>query len=44
MTPPDKDGYQAPQGTMALLLVYLVLIIAGWAGVYLTMLSRGVVR
>jgi hypothetical protein len=49
MTPPseprgDKGAYQAPQGTLALLLVYLVLIIAGWAGVYLITLSRGIVR
>ncbi len=51
MTPPsaprtkeEKDTYRTPQGTLALLLVYLVLIVAGWIGVYLTMLSRGVVR
>jgi Cytochrome c oxidase subunit IIa family len=50
MTPPstppraEKDPYQAPQGTLALLLVYLALIVVGWAGVYLTMLSRGIVR
>jgi cytochrome c oxidase subunit IIa family protein len=49
MTPPsaprtDKDTYHAPQGTLALLLVYLALIVAGWAGVYLLVLSRGAVR
>jgi Cytochrome c oxidase subunit IIa family len=50
MTPPsapprtEKDAYQAPQGTLALLLVYLALIVVGWIGVYLTMLSRGIVR
>jgi hypothetical protein len=40
----DKDAYHAPQGTLALLLVYLALIVAGWAGVYLLVLSRGAVR
>jgi hypothetical protein len=49
MTPPstpraDKDAYHAPQGTLALLGVYLALIIAGWIAVYLTMLSRGAVQ
>lgn len=46
MTPPsaprtEKDAYRAPQGTLALLLVYLALIVAGWLGVYLLVLSRG---
>ena len=41
---PPSDEYHAPQGTIALLFVYLVLIIAGWIGVYLTMLSRGAVQ
>jgi len=50
MTPPstppraDKDTYQAPQGTLALLSIYLALIIAGWVVVYFTMLSRGAVQ
>jgi hypothetical protein len=50
MTPPsapprtEKDAYKAPQGTLALLLVYLALIVVAWVGVYLTMLSRGIVR
>lgn len=50
MTPPsapprtENEAYRAPQGTLALLLVYLALIVAGWAGVYLIMLGRGVVR
>ena len=37
----SEDRYHAPQGTLALLLVYLALIIVCWAGVYLTMLGRG---
>jgi Cytochrome c oxidase subunit IIa family len=40
----DKDAYHAPQGTLALLYVYLALIIAGWIGVYLIALSRGAVQ
>jgi hypothetical protein len=36
-----EDRYHAPQGTLALLLVYLAVLIVCWAGVYLTMLSRG---
>jgi len=35
------DGYHAPQGTVALLLVYMLLIILSWGGIYLVMLSRG---
>jgi hypothetical protein len=31
-----------PQGTLALLLVYIVIVVALWMNVYLTMLSRGV--
>jgi hypothetical protein len=30
-----------PQGTIALLLVYLVIVIALWGNAYLTVLSRG---
>jgi Cytochrome c oxidase subunit IIa family len=49
MTPPtpprvEHDAYHAPQGTLALLGVYLALIIAGWLGVYLIMLARGAVQ
>jgi len=35
------DDYHAPQGTLALLFVYMVLIILSWGGIYLVMLSRG---
>jgi hypothetical protein len=30
-----------PQGTIALLMVYFLIIILLWANAYLTMLSRG---
>ena len=35
------DGYHAPQGTMALLFVYMLLIVLSWLSAYLIMLSRG---
>ena len=38
----DKDKYKAPQGTVALIVIYILLIIALWGSAYLTMLSRGV--
>jgi hypothetical protein len=33
-----------PQGTIALLLVYILIVIALWGSAYLTMLSRGVAQ
>lgn len=33
-----------PQGTIALLLVYLLIIIALWGSAYMTMLSRGLTQ
>ena len=38
------EGPKTPQGTIALLLVYLVIVIALWSSVYLTMISRGVTQ
>ena len=35
---------QTPMGTIALMLVFLVLIAALWGNVYLTVLSRGVTQ
>ncbi|NJN82428.1 MAG: cytochrome c oxidase subunit 2A [Caldilineaceae bacterium] len=32
---------EAPRGTIALLLLYFVIIILMWGNVYMTMLSRG---
>ncbi len=33
-----------PQGTIALMLVYVVIIVALWTNVYMTMISRGVTQ
>ena len=39
----EKDKkYKAPQGTIALVVLYILLIIALWGSAYLTMLARGV--
>lgn len=39
----DNDKkYKAPQGTIALVILYIILIIALWGSAYLTMLARGV--
>lgn len=37
-----KKDYKAPQGTIALMVIFLLLIIALWGSAFLTMLSRGV--
>ena len=37
-------GPDTPQGTIALLAVYVLIIIALWTSVYLTMLSRGIAQ
>ncbi|GJM42256.1 MAG: hypothetical protein DHS20C20_25380 [Ardenticatenaceae bacterium] len=36
----DKK-YKTPHGTIALVILYVVLIIALWGSAYLTMLARG---
>lgn len=36
-----KDKYKVPQGTIAIIIIYILLIIALWGSAYLTMLSRG---
>ncbi len=38
----DKKKYKAPQGTMAIMIIFIILIIALWGSAYLTLLSRGV--
>jgi hypothetical protein len=38
----DTQGPNTPQGTIALLLLYLVIVVGLWGSVFLTMLSRGV--
>ncbi len=35
---------QTPQGTIALMILYVLLVIALWGSAYLTMLSRGVTQ
>jgi hypothetical protein len=37
-------GPDTPQGTIALMLVYIVILIALWSNVYFTMISRGVTQ
>lgn len=37
----DKDKYKTPQGTIALMVIFIILIIALWGSAYLTLLSRG---
>lgn len=37
-------GPDTPQGTIALMAVYIVIVVALWSNVYFTMLSRGVTQ
>lgn len=37
----DEKKYKTPQGTIAIIVIYILLIIALWGSAYLTMLSRG---
>lgn len=37
----EKDKYKTPQGTIAILIIYIILIVALWGSAYLTLLSRG---
>ncbi len=39
----DKK-YKTPHGTIAILAIYILLILALWGSVYLTVLSRGVTQ
>lgn len=38
------DRYKAPQGTIAVVLIYLLIIIVLWGSAYFTALSRGVTQ
>jgi hypothetical protein len=39
----NKDKkYKSPQGTIAIMIIFIILIIALWGSAYLTLLSRGV--
>lgn len=41
----DKNKkYKTPQGTIAILIIYILLIVALWGSAYLTMLSRGITQ
>ncbi len=40
----EKDKYKTPQGTIALMVIFVILIIALWGSAYLIMLSRGVTQ
>jgi hypothetical protein len=37
----EKKDYKAPMGTVAILVLYLILLVVLWGSTYLTMLSRG---
>ena len=37
-------GPDTPKGTIALMLVYVVIIVELWSNVYFTMLSRGITQ
>lgn len=36
-----KDKYKTPQGTIVLMIIFILLIIALWGSAYLTLLARG---
>ncbi|MCA9990896.1 MAG: cytochrome c oxidase subunit 2A [Ardenticatenaceae bacterium] len=41
----DEDKkYKTPQGTIAIMIIFVILIIALWGSAYLTLLSRGVTQ
>lgn len=37
----SNDDYKTPSGTVVLMIVMVILIVALWGSAYLTMLSRG---
>lgn len=37
----QKDRYKTPQGTVVMMIIFIVLLIALWGSVYLTMIARG---
>ena len=40
----EKDKYKTPQGTIALMVIFVILIIALWGSADLTMRARGVTQ
>jgi hypothetical protein len=39
-----KDKYKAPAGTIAIIIIYLLILTALWGSAYLTLLSRGMTQ
>lgn len=39
---PNENGQFHPKGTIVILILFLIVLIALWASVYLILLSRGV--
>lgn len=37
----NKDKYKTPQGTIVIMVIYILLIIVLWGSAYLTLLARG---
>ena len=37
----EKNRYETPQGTVVLMIVFIILMVALWGSAYLTMLARG---
>ena len=36
-----EDKYKVPQGTVALMVIFIIMIILLWGSAYLTMIARG---
>lgn len=34
------DGYEAPRGTLLLMLIFFLLLVAIWVGVFINLLGR----
>jgi len=39
-----KDKYKTPAGTIAIIIIYMLILTALWGSAYLTLLSRGVTQ
>ena len=44
MSRKKKKKYKAPQGTVAVIAIYVLLIVILWGSAYLTLLARGIVQ
>lgn len=38
----EKNKYKTPQGTVAIMVIFVITMIALWGSAYLTLLSRGI--